>query len=203
MAPRIRFATPDDAAGILAIYAPFCDSTFVSFEIAAPTEAQMRERIQLIQPDYPWLVCEIDSQVAGYAYASRHRERAAYRWSVDVAVYVAEQNRGRNVGRALYTTLFEILRRQGYFKAYAGISLPNSASVGLHEAMGFRQVAVFRGEGFKLGAWRDVGWWELDLQPRVDEPAEPRPMRLVCNEPGIAAVLESGLRLLTPSEPAN
>jgi L-amino acid N-acyltransferase YncA len=202
MATRIRFATPDDAVGMLAIYAPFCESSYVSFEIAAPTETQMRERIARITGEYPWLVCEADSEVAGYAYASRHRERAAYRWAVDVAVYVAEAHRRRNVGRALYASLFGILRQQGYFKAYAGITLPNAASVGLHEALGFAQVGVFRGEGFKLGQWRDVGWWELNLRPRSDNPTEPRPIGSVRNDAVVAAALVEGEGLLRPGGPA-
>src|SRR5262245_36184380 len=136
MATTIRFATPNDAAGILAIYAPFCVSTYVSFEIVAPTEQQMRERMAIVMAEYPWLVCDADGEVGGYAYASRHRERAAYRWAVDVAVYVAEAHRRRNVGSALYASLFGILREQGFIKVYAGITLPNAASVGLHESVG-------------------------------------------------------------------
>src|SRR5262245_54987932 len=144
MATKLRFANSDDAAGVLSIYAPFCESTVVSFEVVAPTESQMRQRIARISAEYPWLVCDIDGEVAGYAYASRHRERAAYRWGVDVAVYVGESYRRRNVGRALYASLIGILREQRFVRAYAGISLPNAASVGLHEAVGFKAVSVFR-----------------------------------------------------------
>src|SRR5262245_21335161 len=139
MATKLRFATPDDAAGVLAIYAPYCESTFVSFEVVAPTESQMRERIARITAEYPWIVGENEGEVAGYAYGSRHRERAAYRWTVDVAVYVSQAHHRRNVGRALYAALLRMLREQGYVKAYAGITLPNAASVGLHEAVGFVQ----------------------------------------------------------------
>jgi L-amino acid N-acyltransferase YncA len=202
MATRIRFATPDDAAGMLAIYAPYCESSYVSFEIAAPTEPQMRERIARITAEYPWLVCQAESQMAGYAYACRHRERAAYRWAVDVAVYVAQSHHRRNVGRALYASLFGILRQQGYFKAYAGISLPNAASVGLHEAVGFAQVGVFRGEGFKLGQWRDVGWWELNLQPQSVNPPEPRPIDTVRDDAVVAAAFKEGERAVRPQGPA-
>ena len=175
MTITIRFARPDDAAGVLAIYGPYCDSTTVSFEIAAPTTAQMSERIQRIMVQHPWVVAEIDGEVAGYVYASQHRERAAYRWMVDVAVYVSPAHRRRNLGKALYSCLFEVLRDQGYFKAFAGITLPNAASVRLHEAVGFRSLAVYKGVGYKLGQWLDVGWWQLDLQPKTENPAEPRP----------------------------
>jgi phosphinothricin acetyltransferase len=195
---KIRFATPDDAAGMLAIYAPYCESSYVSFEIVAPSEPQMRERIARISAEYPWLVCDSDGQLAGYAYASRHRERAAYRWTVDVAVYVAEEHRRRNVGRALYASLFGILREQGFDKAYAGITLPNPASAGLHEAVGFAQVGVFHGEGFKLGQWRDVGWWEMRLRPQLADPPEPRAIGEVRDGAVAAAALAEGERLLRP-----
>ncbi len=198
MACKIRFATPDDAAGILAIYAPYCESSYVSFEIVAPSEPQMRERIARIAAEYPWLVCDSDGQVAGYAYASRHRERAAYRWTVDVAVYVAEKHHRRNVGRALYASLLGILREQGFARAYAGITLPNPASVGLHEAVGFAQVGVFRGEGFKLGQWRDVGWWELSLRPLPADPPEPRTIGEVRDGAVVVAALAEGGRLVRP-----
>ena len=152
MAAHIRFAEPTDAAGILAIYGPYCESTCVSFEVVAPTIEQIQERISRITADYPWLVAEIDGQIAGYVYASRHHERAAYRWSVDVAVYVAAGQQRRGVGRILYETLFSILREQGHFKAFAGITLPNPASVGLHESLGFRPAAVYRASDISLAA---------------------------------------------------
>jgi L-amino acid N-acyltransferase YncA len=175
MTVTIRFARPDDVSGVLAIYGPYCDATTVSFEIAAPTTAQMSERIQRIMVQHPWVVAEIDGEVAGYVYASQHRERAAYRWMVDVAVYISPAHRRRNLGKALYSCLFEVLRTQGYFKAFAGITLPNAASVRLHEAVGFRPIAIYKGVGYKLGQWLDVGWWQLDLQPESSNPAEPRP----------------------------
>src|SRR5687767_1173866 len=131
MSVTFRLARPDDAAAILAIYAPYCEASTVSFEVVAPTIEQMADRIEKVLARYPWLICELDGRAAGYVYASQHRERAAYRWAVDVAVYVADTCRRRGVGQALYSTLFSMLRAQGYFKALAGITLPNPASVGL------------------------------------------------------------------------
>ena len=192
MAAHIRFAEPTDAAGILAIYGPYCESTCVSFEVVAPTIEQIQERINRITADYPWLVGEIDGQIASYVYASRHHERAAYRWSVDVAVYVAAEQQRRGVGRILYETLFSILREQGHFKAFAGITLPNPASVGLHEGLGFRPVATYRGVGHKFGRWLDVGWWQRDLQPERDNPTEPHPFRSMRGSPAVAAALTEG-----------
>ncbi len=196
MAAQIRVVEPDDAPGILAIYAPYCESSYVSFEVVAPSVEQMQERINHISPQYPWLVGEIDGQVAGYVYASQHRVRAAYRWSVDVAVYVAVAHQRRGMGGALYRTLFSILRQQGHFKAFAGISLPNPASVALHERVGFRQAGVFRGVGFKTGRWLDVGWWQLDLQPEQDNPPDPKPFGAVGNGVAVSDALAEGRRLL-------
>ena len=196
MAAHIRFAGPTDAAGILAIYGPYCESTSVSFEVVAPTIEQIQERISRITADYPWLVGEIDGQIAGYVYASRHHERAAYRWSVDVAVYVALGRQRRGVGRILYETLFSILRKQGHFKAFAGITLPNPASVGLHESLGFRPAAIYRGVGHKFGRWLDVGWWQRDLQPERDNPTEPQPFRSMHDDAAVAAALAEGQRQL-------
>lgn len=169
----IRLANANDAPRIAAIYRPFCEDSAVSFETEAPDAAEIASRIERINCRYAWLVSEAGGTVAGYAYASPHRERAAYRWAVEVTVYVDERFRGKGVGRTLYTELFARLRRQGLFKAYAGILVPNPASQAFHEALGFTLVGIYRKIGYKLGAWRDVGWWELALQPAVDLPPEP------------------------------
>ena len=171
----IRLAASADAPQIAAIYRPFCEESHVSFETEAPDEVEMAARIEKISRRFPWLVDEADGAVTGFAYASPHRERAAYRWAVEVTAYVRERFRGRGIGRALYTELFERLRAQGIIKAYAGIALPNPASQAFHESMGFTLVGIYRKIGYKLGAWRDVGWWQLAVQPEVDPPAEPRP----------------------------
>jgi L-amino acid N-acyltransferase YncA len=195
---KIRNAEPEDAAGILAIYGPHCGDSPVSFEIAAPSIEQIRERIERITRQHPWLVCEIDSEIAGYVYASQHRERAAYRWVVETAAYVAANHQRRGVGRALYSILFQILCAQGYFKAYAGITLPNPGSVGLHEAAGFKPLAVYRGIGYKLGRWLDVGWWQLDLQPEIENPQEPVSFSLLRRSDSLAAAIAAAERLIRP-----
>jgi L-amino acid N-acyltransferase YncA len=178
---EVRPATEDDAAAMQAIYAPIVRSTFTSFETQEPSVEQMRERLLATLPRYPWLVAADGQVVAGYAYASRHRERAAYQWAVDVSVYVDAAHRGRAVGRRLYGALLERLRRQGFVNAYAGIALPNDASVRLHESFGFVPIGVYRNVGFKLGAWRDVGWWQLPLR---EPPAAPEPPRAPAPCPG-------------------
>jgi L-amino acid N-acyltransferase YncA len=173
MKPFFRLATPDDAAAIRAIYAPYC-STPISFEFQPPTVEDMRQRITKILANYPWLVSESGDEIAGYVYACAHRERAAYRWSVDTAVYVRPQGQRRGLGRALYASLFRLLALQGYINAYAGITLPNPASIGLHEAVGFEPVGVYRQVGYKCNAWHDVAWYQLLLQPRPLEPEPPK-----------------------------
>jgi len=173
----IRHADPArDAGACAAIYAPFVLSTPISFEEVPPGESELARRIERVSATHPWLVAELDGTLAGYAYASAHRERASYRWAADVAVYVASASHRRGVGRELYRSLLSLLARQGLRTACAGITLPNSASVGLHESLGFTQAGVFRSIGYKLGSWRDVGWWQLQLaEPQLQPPPEPGP----------------------------
>jgi phosphinothricin acetyltransferase len=196
MATKIRFAEPEDAAGVQAIYAPFVESTVISFENRPPSVAEMAERIAKISAQYPWLVCERDGAVVGYVYACEHRVRAAYRWAVDVTVYVSPAHQRRGIARGLYTSLFAILRQQGYMKAYAGITLPNAGSVGVHEALGFRPVAVYSRVGYKLGNWLDVGWWQLELQPQPGEPSEPVSIAALRDSPAIQAAILDGEKWL-------
>lgn len=172
---NIRAATARDAAAIAAIYAPYVLDTVISFETVPPDDAQMAERIAKILPALPWLVHEAGGKVTGYAYAAPHRERAAYRWSVDAGIYLDSGAHRKGIGSALYAVLFAALRLQGYHRAYGGITLPNAASVGLHEAQGFRRAGIYAEVGFKFGAWRDVGWWALDLAPPDHVPGEPLP----------------------------
>jgi phosphinothricin acetyltransferase len=166
-------AREDDAAALQSIYAPYC-ATPISFEHEAPTVAEMSRRMAKILPAYPWLVAEEGGAILGYAYAGPHRERAAYRWSVDVSVYIDRQQQRRGLGRSLYTLLFSLITCQGFVNAYAGITLPNPGSVGLHLAMGFTEVGIYRHVGYKCGAWHDVAWYQRLLQSGL---AEPRPVK--------------------------
>jgi phosphinothricin acetyltransferase len=170
----IRMAGVDDAAAIAAIYRPYVTDAVTSFEMTPPGATEMASRIEAVLALAPWLVAfDGASGVIGYAYASRHAERAAYRWSVDTTVYVQQGHHRRGVGRALYGALFPLLRLQRFYVAHAGITLPNGASVGLHESLGFLPVGVYPAVGWKFGAWRDVGWWQLPLQERPETPAPP------------------------------
>lgn len=161
----IRDAATADAAEIQAIYAPIVATTAISFESDVPSVAEMARRIAATQETHVYLAAERDGALMGYAYSSQHRTRAAYRSSVDVTVYVSESARGLGVGKALYGALLPRTAARGFHAAFAGITLPNAGSVALHEAMGFAHVGVYREVGYKLGAWRDVGWWQRLLAP--------------------------------------
>jgi phosphinothricin acetyltransferase len=193
MPAAIRLATAADAAPIQAIYAPYVRDTVVSFELEPPTVDEMADRIR---KTLAWLVCE-DAQatVVGYAYASKHRDRAAYQWSVDVTVYIDPAFHRQGVGRGLYTALFGLLRLQGYYSAYAGITQPNDGSVGLHTAMGFEPVGVYQSVGYKFGQWHDVAWLSLRLQPLRETPAPPRPITAIQNATEAQAALALGASL--------
>lgn len=169
---EIRLATPQDAGAVQAIYAPVVVGAPTSFELEPPSAAAMAVRIAECLPAYPWLVAAVGDGLAGYAYANRFATRAAYRWSVETTVYIAEASRRQGVGSALYASLLDVLRRQGFRQALAGITLPNPASVALHEAAGYRPAGRYQQVGWKMGAWRDVGWWQCDLGGE-DPPGEP------------------------------
>lgn len=165
----IRDVREADAARILAIYAPYVIDTDISFETEPPAPEAFAERIRGIQSAYPYLVCLVDGELAGYAYASKHHERAAYRYSVDVSIYVAPNFHRRGVGRALYLELFDRLKERGFYTAFAGITQPNEKSVGLHASLGFTEVGVFHRAGYKHGRWLDVLWMEKPLRDSYDK----------------------------------
>jgi phosphinothricin acetyltransferase len=166
---------PTDAAACAAIYAPYVTDTVISLEETAPTETEMAARIAKHSANHAWLMAALDGEPVGFAYGSQHRERAAYRWAADVSVYIDRSAQRRGIGRQLYTALLDTLIRRGYYVACAGITLPNDASVALHEAFGFVPVGVYRNIGFKFGAWHDVGWWQRALRRSTSgqPPAEP------------------------------
>lgn len=180
---------------MLAIYAPFIRDGAVSFELDVPTPEEFASRIEQKLTRYPWLVCEVEGKVVGYSYASDHATRDAYQWSVDASLYVAEEYRRQGIGTALYTSLFACLRLQGYFNAYAGITLPNAASAGIHEAMGFSHLGACKDAGYKFGQWHSVGWWELSLQKRAT-PAPLISLPDIANTPEWQHALDSGVALL-------
>jgi phosphinothricin acetyltransferase len=171
----IRLAAAEDAAGVLAIYAPIVQLTSISFEISVPTVDEMSDRIVDRQPTHPFLVAEGPEGILGYAYAGRFNPRAAYGWTVETSVYVADDAQGQGVGRALYAALLDVLTLQGFRQAVGIIALPNDASVALHERFGFRQVGTFEAVGWKFGAWHDVVWYQRELARAGTIPTPPVP----------------------------
>jgi phosphinothricin acetyltransferase len=192
----LRVAEPTDAAGVAEVYAPAVVGSSISFETEPPTAEEMRARIAVNLAFAPWLVCVDGDRVDGYAYASRHRDRAAYGWSVEASVYIREGQRRARLGRALYTALFALLRAQGFRAAHAGITLPNEASVGIHESFGFRLVGVYPRVGFKCGAWYDVGWWQLELGDRTGPPTPTLPMDALLRSPTWQEAIAAGERVM-------
>jgi phosphinothricin acetyltransferase len=177
---KIRGATADDAAAIASIYAPYVRASVVSFETDAPDEAEMSSRIAALGDLYPWLVaCDADGAMLGYAYGCAFRTRPAYRFTVETTVYVADGAHRRGIGSLLYRQLLALLEAQGFTQAIGAITVPNAASIRLHESLGFVRAGTYEKVGFKLGEWRSVGLWQRPLAPMAAQPEEPRPVSSV------------------------
>ena len=196
MRPVIRLGNGDDAASVQAIYAPIVRETAISFELEIPDVPEMRRRILSTSESLPWLVCGSDGGILGYAYAGPHRTRAAYQWAVEVSVYVHADARQMGVGRALYRSLFDLLTLQGFRNAFAGITLPNPASVRLHESFAFQSIGVYRNVGYKFGRWHGVEWWQLPLGEHDSPPGPPAQLPGVAGSTAWNAAMDSGLSLL-------
>lgn len=190
-APVLRLATPADGAAIAAIYAPYVTGTATSFELTPPDGAEMAGRIARTIEQTPWVVAEVDEVVHAYAYAGRFRERPAYDWSAESAVYVDDAARGAGLGRAAMTAVLSILRLQGFHVVVAGVTPPNPASVALHRSLGFERVGQFEEVGWKLGAWQGVEFFQLELAPReAGRAPEPiRPLPTLVGTPELAGAL--------------
>lgn len=174
MSMKIRLAEEKDCESILNIYAPFITDSVITFECQVPTPKEFGERMAHIQGKFPWLVCESNNDIVGYAYASAFREREAYQWSADLSVYVSPMHHRKNIGRALYYALIEILKLLGYYNVYAGVTVPNIKSESLHEAVGFQTVGIYHNTGYKLNRWHDVKWYELKIAEHNPSPAKPK-----------------------------
>jgi phosphinothricin acetyltransferase len=168
----VRPASVDDAGAVLDIYARYVTDTAISFEEEPPSVEEMASRIA---HSHVWLVAEDGAALLGYAYASPFHRRAAYRWSVEISIYLREDARGRGIGRRLVGDLLDELRARGFVNAFAGTTMPNPASVALFESFGFEKIGHQRHVGFKRGTWHDVGWWELQLAESLPgSPPDPR-----------------------------
>ena len=170
---QIRIAAANDAENILGIYSPYIANTSFTFETEVPSVETFKERINTYLVNWPWLICEMDGTLAGYAYGAKYRERTAYQWCVEVSVYIHDDHQRSGIASALYMALIEILKRQGFRNVYAVINLPNDKSVAFHESCGFVYFATYMNVGYKLGKWKNVGWWQLLLNEYTDEPATP------------------------------
>jgi phosphinothricin acetyltransferase len=174
----IRLAQPSDAQAILDIYAPYVTDTAITFVSTLPTAEGIRKKMIDIKKHYPYLVCTIDANVVGFAYADRVRPHEAYRWNAELSIYIESGYQGRGIATALYTALFQILKAQGFCNLYAVITLPNDASVALHRHFGFKELAVHREDGYKMGAWRDVLWMLYRIEGAADPETHGPPLRL-------------------------
>ncbi|MBA3855680.1 MAG: N-acetyltransferase [Cyanobacteria bacterium PR.3.49] len=175
--PSIRLATNNDAAAVLDIYGPYCSKSPATFELQPPELDDIRNRIEKTLTRFPYLIYEENSEPVAFAYAGQHMERAAYRFSANVSVYVKEGFHGTGKGKALYGILIPLLRKQGFCNAFAGITMPNAASEALHKSLGFYQTGLYKNVGYKFQKWHDVSWWQLPLRPDIDIPDEPIPIK--------------------------
>ena len=160
---NIRIANENDVLGILDIYAPYVTHSPVTFECEVPRTFEMQRRINTINNKYPWLVCENDGMIAGYAYAHEFSKRDAYSWSAELSVYIKEDYQRCNIASALYYALIELLKKQGFCTAFAKITIPNEKSLAFHNAFGFIEAGHLHNAGFKLGDWHDVMILEKSL----------------------------------------
>ncbi|MEO8109826.1 MAG: N-acetyltransferase family protein [Ginsengibacter sp.] len=170
---KMRIVQPLDAASILEIYTPYILNTAITFETEIPSTGSFEERIKLYTEKWPWIVYEVDGIIAGYAYATKHRERLAYQWCVESSVYIRDRFQREGIASKLYNVLFEVLRLQGFINVYAGITLPNDRSITFHEKLGFSNFVYYKNVGHKLGAWRTVGWWQKQINDYEIQPSAP------------------------------
>jgi L-amino acid N-acyltransferase YncA len=191
----LRLATHTDAKGILEVYAPFITGTSLTFETEVPTREAFAERIRSYGRHWPWLVCEMEGNIIGYAYGARYRERKGYQWCVESSVYIKEDHQKSGIGTALYTALFDLLKQQGYRNVYAVINLPNDSSVSFHEKMGFEHFATYFKVGYKLGKWKDVGWWQLVINQYTQDPVAPLEFEYL-DQHAVEPVLRAAEKLL-------
>lgn len=185
----IRLITKNDADEVLSVYKYYVDSTVVSFEYEAPTKDEYAQRIITNIEKYPWLVCLHNNKIIGFAYASTHRYRTAYQWSPESTIYFAPDFHTKGIGRIIYETLFLLLKLQGYYNVFAGITLPNEKSVGLHRALGFKEVGIFKNIGYKHGNWHHTHWFQLDLAEHILNPPTPKKLNKVITTPVFQSIL--------------
>lgn len=187
----IRLATPADAAGMLDIYKYYVENTAYTFEYEIPSVEEFQSRIIAVIRAFPWLVCEINNRIVGYAYAHKHRDRTAYQWSPESTIYVDRHYHGKGLARILYEALFDILKLQGFFNVYAGVLSTNENSCAFHKALGFEEIGLFRNIGYKHGQWHSNMWFQLYLADHHAEPSVPAAFNEMKDSPVITAILKA------------
>lgn len=193
---NIRFIKPADAEAALAIYAPYVLHTANTFEYEIPSVADFSAKIEKITAQYPWLVCECDGEIVGYAYGSTHRERAAYQWSPESTVYIDAKHHRKGVARALYNTMFELMRQQGYINVFASVLVTNENSVAFHKAYGFEEIGLFKNIGYKLGKWHTNLWLQYALQEPILNPPVPKPITKMLDNDELKITINKPVELL-------
>jgi len=196
----IRSANPHDTEKMLEIYAPYILNSTVSFETEVPLREEFQRRVFHYQEKLPWIVCNIDNDLAGYAYATDHRQRKAYEVTKELSVYVHNDYRQCGVATGLYTALIEILQAQGVSNVLAGITLPNLESVSFHESMGFKPVGVYHNVGYKFGRYQDTGWWELWLGNKNNNPLDLVEINEIVNSKSWTDAIEKGISKVLTKE---
>jgi len=196
----IRSANPHDTEKMMEIYAPYILNSTISLETEVPLNEEFQVRVLHYQEKLPWLVCNIDNNLAGYAYATDHRQRNAYDVTKELSVYVRNDYRKCGVATGLYTALIEILKAQGVSNVLAGITLPNSESVGFHESMGFKPVGVYHNVGYKFGEFQDTGWWELMLGSKNNNPLELVEIKEIINSQSWMDAIKKGISKIQAKE---
>jgi len=193
---KIRIATERDCAPILQIYIPFVTDTTITFECNVPTLKEFQIRMATIQENLPWLVCEINDTIAGYAYASSFKEREAYDWSVDFSVYINPEYQGKKIGTAFYYSLIELLKLQGFYNVYAGVTTPNLKSENLHQSFGFKTIGVYQNVGYKFDAWHDVKCYSLAIKEHIQSPVNPKTINEIINTEEFNKIIQKAEQMI-------
>ena len=195
MPPVLRMASIEDAAGILEVYAPYILNTSITFEYEVPPIEEFKKRIEGILKKYPYLVCEENGTILGYAYAGPYRTRAAFGWDAELSVYIRPEAQRRGIATVLCRCIIEILREMGCYHLYSHITIPNSGSLALHKALGFVEEGRLSRTGFKLGSWHDMAVLSLQLAPLPQTPDPVRPCSAEAQS-AIADILEQNKKFL-------
>lgn len=193
---EIRLINTSDAAAALAVYAPYVLTTAYTFEYEIPTVADFKKKIEKITAQHPWLVCEYNGEIIGYAYGSTQHERPGYQWTTETTIYLKPDFHGKGIARILYTALFNILKLQGYYTLYANVLSTNIGSCKFHKAMGFEEIGIYRNIGYKLGQWQSNLGMQYFLSEHIAEPPIPKSITTLIDAIELENILEEANKQL-------